>query len=191
MSGHPWGGQQAGGGSSAASPPRSPMMVPGATLLPTLAAATVASSSSPARRALVVSRRKGNGNGAAETTAAGTTALASADSGADRYFDALAGSRPVSDDEGDAFAGGGGAGSGRGALTDGDDDDEDYTPSSSGYTDDLIDEILENYRFTFQPEVRVKLRRRCVVLSFVFRARAGGGALAPFGRGGRALLHLA
>jgi hypothetical protein len=39
-------------------------------------------------------------------------------------------------------------------------EDDDFTPSSSGYTDDLIDEILENYRFTFQPEVRVKLRRR-------------------------------
>jgi len=208
MSGLPWGREQAGGGSSAASPPRSPLTGPGTTLLPTLAAATVAaassSSPSPARRALVVVSRRSNGAAAAAAAgpagAIGAGALASADSGADRYFDALAGSRPVSDDD-DAcgsLAGGAGGGSDRaqidgGGGNGGDEEDEDYTPSSSGsgYTDDLIDEILENYRFTLQPEVRVKLRRRWVGfwlgLRFRLVSSEGGGAARARPRLGAAL----
>jgi hypothetical protein len=78
-------------------------------------------------------------------------------SGGERFFDAAAASSSGRSG-GSAF--GGADTATLGSEEEEDEEDDDFTPSSSGYTDDLIDEILENYRFTFQPEVRVKLRRR-------------------------------
>ena len=43
--------------------------------------------------------------------------------------------------------------------------------SETEYTDELIDKILDNYTFTFKPEIRVKFKRRCVR-----RARAAAAA---------------
>ncbi len=33
---------------------------------------------------------------------------------------------------------------------------------SDDYVDDVLDELLENYKFTCTPELRVKFKRRCL-----------------------------
>ena len=41
------------------------------------------------------------------------------------------------------------------------------TPAEDAYTDELIEQILENYTFKFEPEVRLKLKHRLVCRSSI------------------------
>lgn len=41
------------------------------------------------------------------------------------------------------------------------------------YTDDLIDQLLENYKFTCQPEIRIKFKRRWAAIEQHMALKAG------------------
>lgn len=55
----------------------------------------------------------------------------------------------------------------------GDDEDEEEC------TDELIDRILENYRFHFKPETRIKLKQRCAAQRTRGAAPGSQGRRAP------------
>jgi hypothetical protein len=53
--------------------------------------------------------------------------------------------------------------SNRGEPAPGSVSEADSQDHSEAYTDELIERILENYEFKCQPEIRFKLKHKCVV----------------------------